>query len=194
MKTIIGSLRVYGVAMLGMLASASYVGAQSLTDRLFLTVAIDPTSGGASSSFVKSPPVGIYLETGVTEWASFGFAVGTNVREGFSMMNPADSKNWVSLGISARGMVYAFQTVEALGGSSINVLGLEPYLGLTYGRYWPSILLDVGRMFNYYDLGVVLGTRWYFSSDKKFGLMGEYSSVGNTGLGGGLNVGVTIGL
>ncbi|MCC5939128.1 MAG: hypothetical protein JJU34_17750 [Lunatimonas sp.] len=194
MKAIIRLLKISGVAMLGMFASVSFVGAQSLTDRLFLSVAIDPTSGGSASSFVKSPPVGIYLETGITEWASFGFAVGTNVREGFSMMNPADSKNWVSLGISARAMVYAFQTIEALGGSSINVLGLEPYAGLTYGRYWPSILLDVGTIFNYYDLGVVVGTRWYFSSDKKFGLMAEYSSVGNTGLGGGLNVGVTIGL
>ena len=90
-------------------------------------------------------------------------------------------------------MGYAFQAMEAFADEGINIAGLEPFFGFTFGQYWSSISQNYGSYLNYDKLGIVFGTRWYPGDKKGFGVMAEYTSEGNTRWGSGINVGVTFG-
>ncbi|WP_154858921.1 hypothetical protein [Cyclobacterium xiamenense] len=172
--------------MFGYFLNSGVLLAQSEPNKSFYTIAVDPTFGG-NSSFVSVPPVALYMEKGVADFLSVGLAVGADMREWVS------TESTVAVGITGRFVGYALQAVEKFSGGEVNAAGLEPYFGLTYGYYMPQPFDEIGSLLSFSGFGVVLGTRWYPGDSRKFGLMLEYSSRGNTGMGTGINVGVTFG-
>ncbi|NHE58995.1 hypothetical protein [Cyclobacterium plantarum] len=172
--------------MIGYFANGTVLLAQSVKENTFYTVAVDPTFGG-NSNFVSVPPVSLYMEKGIADFLSVGLAVGADMRKWVS------TENTLALGLTGRFVGYAFQAVEKFSGDEVTVAGLEPYFGFTYGRYWPWAFEENGSLLSFSGFGVVLGTRWYPGDSRNFGLMLEYSSRGNTGMGSGINVGVTFG-
>ncbi|AKP49806.1 hypothetical protein [Cyclobacterium amurskyense] len=161
--------------------------AQTAKDGMFYTLAVDPTLGGKFSS-LTIPPVSLYIERGVANFLSLGLAVGTDLRQPLY-----SDETLVSLGMTVRAVGYAFQALEEFSDEELSVAGLEPYLGFTFGQYWPSIGSSYATFLNHNKLGIVLGTRWYPGDKKNFGIMVEYTSAGNTGWGSGINLGVTFG-
>jgi len=172
--------------MIGYFVNSGALLAQSESNKSFYTIAVDPTFGG-NSNFVAVPPVALYVEKGFADFLSLGFAMGADMREWSS------TENTVALGFTGRFVGYALQAVETFSGGEVTAAGFEPYFGLTYGYYMPQPFDEVGSLFSFSGIGMVLGTRWYPGDSRKFGLMLEYSSRGNTGMGTGINVGVTFG-
>ncbi|WP_158859126.1 hypothetical protein [Lunatibacter salilacus] len=163
--------------------------AESPVKKFSFSFAIDPSFGdylGVSSVF---PPSAIYLEKGIAGITSLGLGIGADLQKSES--------DYVrtGIGINARFAGYAFQIMEKISGNPVNSYGLEPFAAVTFGQFYTISSVQNGDpvTFSYNKLGFNLGTRWYPGNRRGFGLLAEYSTVGNTGRGSSINVGITLG-
>ncbi|GAB3015530.1 hypothetical protein GCM10027284_38290 [Cyclobacterium sediminis] len=181
------------LALLSIITIYSHVSAQNTempAKKFSFSLAIDPSFKDYFGMKSVIPPSAIYLEQGIAGVSSLGLAIGADFQEN----NDFDDVR-AGIGVSARLSGYALQIIEKVSDLNINSFGFEPFVAITYGRYYSLLTYDGGDplTIGLNKAGLNVGTRWYPGNKRGFGILAEFSSLGNTGRGSSFNVGISLG-